>query len=422
MAFNLITLLESEFSSDIVAKIAAFLGEAPAKTQAALTNAVPAVMSALHQQAATPGGAADLFATMQHGGFDGTAFRGLAGVVGSADGLADLAKVGAPLVASLFGTRLTGVIDWLAGAGGIGKSAASSVLSLAVPFVLNLIGRQAGSIGGFSAASIADLIKGQESYLGSGVPRGLAAVLGLSPFGSGAAARPSGAPTPATRDEDQLEGGWLKWVLPVLAMLAFGVLAVWWYAHQAGPVGMTATAPAAPTPPPVVAAPTLPPAPAATAAPAPTASLTKRILCSGREIEVAANGVEFKLIAFLDNAASVVGGNTWFSFDRIEFETDSSALKPSSRAQLRNIAEIMTCYPALELKIGGYTDNTGDAAHNLKLSQERADSTKAALVALGVAAPRLAAQGYGEQFPVAGNDTEEGRARNRRTDVSITKK
>ena len=89
---------------------------------------------------------------------------------------------------------------------------------------------------------------------------------------------------------------------------------------------------------------------------------------------------------------------------------------------MRNLVEIMKCYPSLELKIGGYTDNTGDAAHNLKLSQERANSTKAELIALGVAASRLAAEGYGEQFPVAGNDTEEGRQRNRRTDVSITKK
>jgi len=82
----------------------------------------------------------------------------------------------------------------------------------------------------------------------------------------------------------------------------------------------------------------------------------------------------------------------------------------------------MKCYPTLEMKIAGHTDSKADDAYNLKLSQERADSAKGELVAHGVAPARLAAEGYGEQFPIAGNDTEEGRARNRRTDIVVTKK
>jgi OmpA-OmpF porin, OOP family len=418
MAFNLFNLIESEFSSDVVAKIASFIGEAPAKTQGALNQAVPAVMCALHQQAATTNGAADLFGMLQRGGFDGSALKGLAGMVGSGGGLAELAKTGAPLLGSLFGPRLNNVVDWLAGAGGIGKSASSSLLGLVVPFVLNLIGRQAGSTGGFNAASVANLIKGQAGFLGNSAPRGLAAALGVGQCGEVGAARASAAAAPAALGATEAEGGWLKWLLPVLAMLGLSVFGIWWYANNAGPGSVTAVKPTAVTAPaPVVTAP-----PAANPAPLPATGLTKVTICSGQEIDVAANGVESKLLAFLGNAASVVGGNTWFSFDRIEFETDSAVVKPSSRDQLRNIAGIMQCYPGLELKIGGYTDNVGDAAYNLKLSQSRADSTKAELVALGVAPSRLGAEGYGEQFPVASNDTEEGRKRNRRTDVSITKK
>jgi outer membrane protein OmpA-like peptidoglycan-associated protein len=76
----------------------------------------------------------------------------------------------------------------------------------------------------------------------------------------------------------------------------------------------------------------------------------------------------------------------------------------------------------VELKVGGYTDNTGDKAYNLKMSQERDRNTMNELVAGGVAASRLSAEGYGEQFPVATNDTDEGRQRNRRIDVNVTKK
>ncbi len=97
-------------------------------------------------------------------------------------------------------------------------------------------------------------------------------------------------------------------------------------------------------------------------------------------------------------------------------------LAPASQPQVRNIATIMECYPNVNLKVGGYTDNVGDPASNLKLSQARAENTAAAIVSHGVPAARVQAEGYGEQHPVASNDTAEGRQRNRRTDVRVTRK
>ena len=412
MAINLFNLLQNEFSSDVIAKIASFVGEAPAKTQTALTSAVPAVLCALDQKVSKAGGAAELFETLRLGGYDGKLIGSPAAVTGSASGLADVLKLGGPLVASLFGTRHSGLINWLADAAGIGTSASSSLLGLVAPFVLNLIGRQAGSTGGFNAASVAELIKGQGSLLGSSAPRGLAQALGVSRCGE-APARAYAAGTPATIGGAELEGGWMKWLLPVLAMLLLGLGTVWWFARGAGTPPTTAALPIPTTAPPAATAPT--PRPVG-------ATLVKQTICSGQAIEVGANGVESMLIRFLDDKTSVIGADTRFSFDRIEFETDSAALKPSSRAQLKNIAEIMRCYPTLEIKIAGHTDSKADDAYNLKLSQERADSARAELVALGVAPSRLAAEGYGEQFPIASNDTEEGRQRNRRTDIVITKK
>ena len=426
MAFNVFSLLQNEFSSDVVARIASFVGEAPAKTQTALTQAVPAVMCALHQKVSTAGGSADLFETLRRGGFDGTLIGTPASVTGSASGLANLAKLGGPLVASLFGARHSGLIDWLAGAAGIGKSAASSLLGLAVPFVLNLIGREAGNTGGFNAASVVNLIKGQGPLLGSSAPRGLAQALGVNRCGEVAAAGVYSAPTAGSVGAADAGGGLLKWVLPVAAMLALGAGSVWWFASNAPSVPTPTVAPVAVKAPPTetsVTVSTPPPAPAPmVAATAAAGALVKQTICAGQLIEVGANGVESKLIAFLDDKTSVIGADTSFSFDRIEFETDSAALKPSSRAQLKNIAEIMKCYPTLEMKIAGHTDSKADDAYNLKLSQDRADSTKAELVALGVGSSRLAAEGFGERSPIAGNDTEEGRQRNRRTDIIVTKK
>ena len=67
-------------------------------------------------------------------------------------------------------------------------------------------------------------------------------------------------------------------------------------------------------------------------------------------------------------------------------------------------------------------DNTGDAANNVKLSQQRADNVMAELAKLGVDAPRMEAKGYGEEHPVADNATEEGRQKNRRISLHITEK
>jgi outer membrane protein OmpA-like peptidoglycan-associated protein len=89
---------------------------------------------------------------------------------------------------------------------------------------------------------------------------------------------------------------------------------------------------------------------------------------------------------------------------------------------LGNIAEILKAYPAVHVKIGGYTDNVGDEAHNLILSSDRASTTMQQTRRLGIDKSRLTSEGYGKDHPVADNSTEEGRQRNRRIDLRVTKK
>ncbi len=145
-------------------------------------------------------------------------------------------------------------------------------------------------------------------------------------------------------------------------------------------------------------------------------------LADGTEINVGGNSAEKKLHDFITDAGKAVDKTTWFTMDRLYFESGKTTLKPASQEQLKNIAAILKAYPALELKLGGYTDNTGDSAANVTLSQQRAESAKAALVKIGADANRIAAEGYGPQFPVASNETAEGKAQNRRIDVRVVKK
>ena len=136
---------------------------------------------------------------------------------------------------------------------------------------------------------------------------------------------------------------------------------------------------------------------------------------------VNAKGIEANLLDFV-KSDKVVDKETWFDFDRLTFETGKATLKPESQEQLKNIAEILKAYPAVNIKLGGYTDNTGNANSNLKLSGDRAVSVKGELAKLGIDDSRLEAEGYGQEHPVAPNDTEEGMAQNRRISVRVTKK
>ncbi len=102
----------------------------------------------------------------------------------------------------------------------------------------------------------------------------------------------------------------------------------------------------------------------------------------------------------------------------ILFDFDQAAIKPESAPQLGEIAALMNDDPALKLTVVGHTDNVGAAAHNLDLSRRRAEAVVEALAsAHGVAADRLVAQGMRSASPVASNDSEEGRAKNRRVEL-----
>lgn len=108
-----------------------------------------------------------------------------------------------------------------------------------------------------------------------------------------------------------------------------------------------------------------------------------------------------------------------FVLEDCNFETGKAILSPESYAVIDELIAFMKRKLDTRIEIGGHTDNVGSAASNLKLSEERALAVKSYMVARGVDPARLEAKGYGMSVPVADNKTEEGRAINRRTEVTI---
>ena len=102
---------------------------------------------------------------------------------------------------------------------------------------------------------------------------------------------------------------------------------------------------------------------------------------------------------------------------KIFFETNSDKLKVASLVQLDELAEILQRYPEANLTVEGHTDDVGEDAYNMTLSQKRTESVKTYLMGKGIFESRLTAIGYGETKPIADNKTSIGRAKNRRVEL-----
>ena len=225
-------------------------------------------------------------------------------------------------------------------------------------------------------------------------------------------------------------GKFLPWILIAAALaLAWGLLKSCSVPETAQDATATSEAPPTVAAPPVTATPA-PPAPVAVepAKVKPTivekatdSDFYEKTLSTGYVIKAAKDGLESKLVTFIESS-DAVNKDLWLTMDGIQFDTDKDTIRPESMGQVGHLSEVLKAFPKVKIKIGGYTDNTGNASANKTLSNNRAEAVKKATVAKGVTADRIDAEGYGSDHPVASNDTPEGRQQNRRIDVRVTEK
>ncbi|HWZ59103.1 MAG TPA: OmpA family protein [Gemmatimonadaceae bacterium] len=318
---------------------------------------------------------------------------------------------------TVFGNSTNTVATAIAGATGMRPESAMSLLGMATPLVLGVLASQIRR-NGMTAAGFTDWFALQRDSLLREAPPALRGIFGMpatTTRATDAAVAAGLAPYQPVRPD--------RWLWPAIAAIL--VLGVVWNVMRGNraTTATTAATPAASAADTATAAGEIARPSASSTAAAPVAgAMMSMHLPTGVDMRVPANGVEPKLVAYLQDPSRHGTDTVWFDFDRLLFEPNAATLAPSSNEQLHNVAKILVAYPTARATIGGYTDNTGDADANVKLSQDRASNVVSQLVVLGVAPNRLTAKGYGAAHPVADNNTDIGRSQNRRISIRITEK
>jgi outer membrane protein OmpA-like peptidoglycan-associated protein len=384
---NLTETILSAISPDMVSKIAGLFGESSDATSKGLTAAVPALLGGALQQSSRPGGASNLVNLIGEATSGGNPLDRIGSVLTNDDARGAMMSQGGSIVTSLLGSGGSGVTNALASFSGVRSGSMPGLLALAAPLVMGAIGKATGPAP--TPNSVQSLLTGQRASILNALPAGLGSTLGL---GGPQQAAPSHMFTVKDAEPAATGGGRriLPWLLLGLAVLAaiFGL--------------RTLTQPRV--------APTLEGAGTA---------LENLTLPGGVKLSALPGSIGYNLASYLGSNESVP---RTFVFDNLHFDTSSNALTAASSATLASVATVLKAYPSAKVKLVGYTDNSGDSAANLTLSQTRAAKVADSLAELGVNPDRITAVGAGDANPVADNSTEEGRAKNRRTELVVTEK
>jgi len=395
MAGTILDSVMGMLGPQVVGPVASQLGESTDTVQRGLQAGSAAMLAGLAAKAGQSGFLGQIFGLITNPANTSGALSSLTSNLGSmASGATSspIGSLGSQFLSSIFGSNMSSISDTIGRSTGLASNKMGSLLTMAAPLVLGILGQHVRQ-SGMSAADLGNTLKAEAPSFQRFLPAGLGSMLGGVTSAVGAA--------PA-----KVAAAGNRWLWPVIILVALVLAAFWFFNRGKEPVNnavQTATN-------------------AGASAVSALGDFFKTKLPDGTELNIPQFGIENKLISFLNDSSKPVDTTTWFNFDRLLFDTGQATLQPSSQEQLNNIAAILKAYPNVHVKIGGYTDNTGDPAANVSLSDARAKNVMDSLVAAGIDPSRLESKGYGDQYPVGDNATEEGRALNRRIALLVTQK
>ena len=414
MSFNLLDTVKGLFNSNLISSAATSLGESEGGIQKALSGAIPSLLAGLVSKADSHENAGGLLDLAKQAAGSGI-LNNLGGFFGNDNN--NLFSKGAEMLKGVLGDKAGGIASLVSNFAGIKHSSASSLLSIAAPAALGALGKHAAD-NNLNAGGLMSFLASQKSSVMSALPSGLGAVTGLLGLdGAGTATAAHAAAHHHAEPAAEAAGNSLKFLMPLLLAILAVAFAIYLFKGCTGSVKEPAATEEH-------AAEKVTPAAEAPAATAAVRELFKVKLPNDTTLNAYKGGIEDKLVAFLGTDYKKLGEDSlkkvWFDFDNLNFKTGSADLTEESQQQVDNIAAILKAFPAVKLKIGGYTDKVGDEAANKKLSDARAKAVQAALAKAGVGSQVTAAEGYGSAFAVYAADAPESdRVKDRHVSVSV---
>jgi outer membrane protein OmpA-like peptidoglycan-associated protein len=415
------TLIDSLTSlvTPAAGQIADRLGESEAAVSSGLPTTFASVLGGLLTKSKDPGSFRQVFDLITSRPPGANLPTDAESVLGSFVAGGSAAATGTKFLNMIFGGQTNGVANLLTRTLGFkNQSSGATLLSVAGPLVLGALGKRVRD-DGLDSAGLANLLTSEKDGIFSAMPAGLSSLVSSTGAPSIEAPEWNRAVTSARQFADTNANAGRRWLWPVVGL---ATLALVWLAlahrgtrapHAAAVVDTSFTHAGSVT---------------STAGGEVSSALgtlgafTKRSLPNGVDLNIPANGIESQLIGFIEDPTKSADKTTWFEFDRLNFATGSAKILPESQEQISNIVAVMKAYPTVNVKVGGYTDNVGNPSANIRLSQQRANAVRQAIVHDGVPASRLTSEGYGEAHPIADNSTEGGRAQNRRIALRVTAK
>jgi len=454
MAINLLDMLKDQIGDSVISQAGKFLGADESGVKSAMGAALPSILSSMITKSSSPSGAGGLLDMISSGGHDGGVFDNLGSVLGGGDATSGFLNSGSGILKSLMGNKLGSVVDIISSVSGLKKGASSSIMSMAAPLVMGMVGRHVKNKA-LDAVGLGKFLGGQSRHVANALPSGMGSLLG---FGGAASATTGMAANMGNRVEAAAataretttataSGGsnMLMRVLPILALLAVGYFG-WNYIQKAGDTvadaagsvvdvagdaagaagdlagdAVNAAGDAVGAAGDAVgdaAGAVVDGAKGAAGAVADAAgnamdATTKAAREALGSIKFAAGSVGEKFSTFLSGDRA---GDATFSFNNLTFATGSAAI--NDMTEVNNLAAVLKAYPGVNIEVGGHTDSSGNADKNMALSQARAASVKAQLVAQGIDAGRISTKGYGSTMPTTANAAD---AANRRVEIKVVK-
>ncbi|SIQ61445.1 OmpA family protein [Chryseobacterium sp. RU37D] len=436
MSLNVIDLIKGQLGPALVSQAASQYGESESAISKAIGGLLPAVLGGLANNSGNPGV------------LDAITNASSSGILGNLMGGSSNNSWIPGLLSSIFGDKISGVVNAIATYAGISNNSSSSLLNLVTGAIVGSIGKYAAD-NNLDKSGISSLLSEHKGILSSLLPAGLSlASLNIGDWAKGykfdndndtiksaSLEEPkievtrSTTPTGTFPDRNNNDGGgsiW-KWLLPLLLLIAAAYF-LWKQCEKNKTTTVSSTANSTAVIQDTATAVAHSDTTASMSTPT-NARVDENISLNGTNLKGYKGGMEDQMINFMKSGAYTNAANDdalknqWFDFDHVNFKSGSgNQLEAGSEGQLQNLVAILKAYPDAKIKIGGYTDKTGNEATNLKISAERANFIKSSLEKQGVGNQVLGAEGYGSQFAkVDASASDAERATDRKMSVRFTK-